>query len=231
MTRISALTSDVRMQTASIRAHCWRSASFFSAMVGTVFVLGFTWAWSKAIGFVLLMIVFPMVAVALLLTGIVFTIQGIKLAFAWPMSPRKRVMASLAVPAMFALGLAVAWHARVGGIVAGTAARLAVNQGQYLAIVETERQQARRRTSGFQEAAGVTYVVDHGPPLRVAFNPEGMLDNWSGIIFDPTHEVMRADGFDRSGRFRAPERITKLFGGDLVSCRHLWGDFFHCGFT
>lgn len=78
---------------------------------------------------------------------------------------------------------------------------------------------------------GVGLNVDRGPPLRVAFNPEGMLDNWSGIVFDPTGEVMQADGFDASGRFRAPDRITKLFGGDLVSCRRLWGDYYDCSFT
>ena len=59
-----------------------------------------------------------------------------------------------------------------------------------------------------------------------------MLDNWSGIIVDPTARVMEADGFDTAtGEFAAPEEVTKLFDGDLVSCRHLWGDYYSCSFT
>ena len=42
---------------------------------------------------------------------------------------------------------------------------------------------------------------------------------------------MLADGFDEQGRFHAPDRITKIFGGDLVSCRWLWGDYYTCSFT
>lgn len=98
---------------------------------------------------------------------------------------------------------------------------------------------AVRRGTSDQAAYGawrhdgaVTYVADAAPPRRVAFEPSGMLDNWSGIIWDPTHEVMKANGFDpHTGRFRAPERITKLFGGDLVGCRRLGGDWFDCSFT
>ncbi len=59
-----------------------------------------------------------------------------------------------------------------------------------------------------------------------------MLDNWSGIIYDPTGDVMLARGFDPvSGRFHAPDRITKLFEGDLVECRHLWSSYYSCSFT
>jgi hypothetical protein len=88
-----------------------------------------------------------------------------------------------------------------------------------------------RKPEWHAEQGGIIYNVDLGPPVRVAFHPEGMLDNWSGIIFDPTGEVMQADGFDARGNFVAPERITKLFGGDLVGCRHLWRDYYRCSFT
>ena len=79
---------------------------------------------------------------------------------------------------------------------------------------------------------GLDAIVDAGPPVRIAFmTSPGFLDNWSGIVFDPTGKVMLADGWDASGKFRAPEAITKLFDGDLVSCRHLWGDYYRCSFT
>ena len=106
---------------------------------------------------------------------------------------------------------------------------MTINRSHYEPIIEKAR--VDRNAAWFDEHRGVTYSVDLGPPVRVAFNPEGMLDNWSGIIFDPTGEVMKADGFDASGNFRAPEKVTKLFGGDLVSCRHLLDDYYACSFT
>ena len=42
----------------------------------------------------------------------------------------------------------------------------------------------------------VRYVVDSGPPVRVAFpQPGGILDNWEGVVFDPTGEVEKAVGW------------------------------------
>ncbi|MCR5871381.1 MULTISPECIES: hypothetical protein [unclassified Sphingomonas] len=85
---------------------------------------------------------------------------------------------------------------------------------------------------GRGEFRGVSYWIDPGPPVRVAFFPEGFLDNWSALIYDPTGEMMQADGFDPvTGKFRAADRVTKLFGGDLLWCRPIWGDYYECGFT
>jgi hypothetical protein len=79
---------------------------------------------------------------------------------------------------------------------------------------------------------GIPVIVEPGPPVRIAFMTDpGFLDNWSGIVFDPTGAVMQADGWDATGKFRAPASITELFGGDIVSCRHLSGDYYHCSFT
>ncbi len=79
---------------------------------------------------------------------------------------------------------------------------------------------------------GIQTIVEPGPPVRIAFmtNP-GFLDNWSGIVFDPIGAVMQADGWDATGKFRAPAAISKLFEGDLVSCSHLWGACYRCSFT
>lgn len=112
----------------------------------------------------------------------------------------------------------------------GTFSRLVVNQGHYEAIIAKVARE--RKAAWFEEDDGVIYSTDLGPPVRVAFNPAGILDNWSGIIYDPTGDVMKAKGFDpKTSKFYAPERITKLFGGDLVDCRHLWGDYYQCSFT
>jgi hypothetical protein len=109
-----------------------------------------------------------------------------------------------------------------------------VNRGHYEEIIAKVKRGHRSPSanSSFEEDGGVEYVVDAGPPVRVAFNPEGMLDNWSGIIFDPTGSVMLAKGFDpKTGKFAAPDRVTKLFGGDLVGCRRLGGSYYDCSFT
>lgn len=109
-----------------------------------------------------------------------------------------------------------------------------ISRGHYETIIAKVKRGHRSPggMSSFEEDGGVRYVVDDGPPIRVAFNPEGMLDDWSGIIFDPTGEVMLAKGFDAiTGKFSAPDRVTKLFGGDLVSCRHLSGNYYDCSFT
>lgn len=99
---------------------------------------------------------------------------------------------------------------------------------------ETQIAQARAGRDPCAQTADddIACYVDRGPPLRIAWitNP-GFLDNWSGIVFDPTGVVMQADGWDERGKWRAPDSVTRLFGGDLVSCRHLRGDYYVCAFT
>jgi hypothetical protein len=76
------------------------------------------------------------------------------------------------------------------------------------------------------------YVAE-GVPLRVAFPGDGIGDNWSGVVYDPTDQVRAARGWKRGkpGRYTAPPRVQKWFGGDLVTCSHLAGHFYRCGFT
>ena len=102
------------------------------------------------------------------------------------------------------------------GLAAGDLARLAVNRDLYETIIAENRTTTRAVSS--EDRDDVRYRVDAGPPIRVAFNPEGLLNNWSGIVFDPTGEVMLADGLD-------------LFGGNLVGCRHLWDSYYKCSFS
>ena len=81
----------------------------------------------------------------------------------------------------------------------------------------------------------IRYVVDGGPPVRVAFpQPGGILDNWEGIVFDPTGEVKKAVGWarvDGKQAFTAPKSVVSLFGGDIVSCAHIQGSYYRCWFT
>lgn len=62
--------------------------------------------------------------------------------------------------------------------------------------------------------------LDDGPPRRVAFAWDGLIDNWYGVVHDP-------DGQLRD----APEAHRNVFGGALVVCRALADDYYFCTFT
>jgi len=70
-------------------------------------------------------------------------------------------------------------------------------------------------------------VDESGGVLRIAFvTHPGVVDNWAGIIHDPSGEVALARSMGM-----APPHIRELFGGDIVACRHLLDDYFRCSFT
>jgi hypothetical protein len=142
----------------------------------------------------------------------------------------------LATPVLIVCAILMALPMTWMGSRVGTAAVLAVSQSHFSSIIKNARLMKRdgngENYTTYLKDDGVTYIVDFGPPVRVAFNPEGFLDNWNGIVFDPSGDVAKARGFNPvSGKFFAPENITNLFGGDLVQCRPYWGDFYECSFT
>jgi hypothetical protein len=84
------------------------------------------------------------------------------------------------------------------------------------------------------EASGIVFEVDAGPPRRVAFpQPGGIVDNWEGVVWDPTGVVRSATGWrdGRPGAYTAAPEARRLFGGDLVACRHVVDHFYRCWFT
>ena len=48
---------------------------------------------------------------------------------------------------------------------------------------------------------------------------DGMIDNWLGLCFDPTHDL------------ESVERNREIFGGDLIGSIHLWDNWYICSFT
>lgn len=95
----------------------------------------------------------------------------------------------------------------------------------------------RRRGASPDEAVHppLRYIVEPGPPLRVAFPlPGGILDNWEGVVYDPSDEISVAHEIrpDLSNwnepRFVA---IRLWFGGDLRYAEHVDGHFYRCWFT
>ena len=77
--------------------------------------------------------------------------------------------------------------------------------------------------------------LDDGPPVRVSFFWfRGVTDNWVGLVFDPTDEVMKANQFKRDwSNWNDPnlQGIKRLFDGDLYYAEHLSGHWYLCGFT
>jgi hypothetical protein len=206
-----------------------RLGTRFALLAAVPAIVGFVSSWSAGLGFLLLILAIPAAALILLTYALVSFIRGVKLGRQVE-TPKEKVLVIAAVPVGLACTLALAWPLLAAGSFGGSLSRLLVNQSEYEDIIK--KAQSHPRPDWFAEDKGVTYSVDVGPPVRVAFNPAGILDNWSSIIYDPTGDVMLAKGFDpKSGRFFAPDRVTKLFNGDLVSCRHLWGSYYDCSFT
>jgi len=203
-----------------------RSALFFGAMAAIPFAIGFGAAWGGALGFFLYLFGPLALLGILVLGGITYATLGI-IVLRRIASARDRVIVLLAAPVMLGLAIAVASPVLEVGRDTGTWTRLVLNRSHYDAIVKKVSDPPRELGTypPFEKDNGVEYIVDNGPPVRVAFNPDGILDNWSGIVFDPTGQVMMAD------RIATPEHITKLFGGDLVGCRHLSGHYYECSFT
>jgi hypothetical protein len=212
-----------------VREYLRPAGLFFATFLLVAFVTGVVAAFNDRFKFLMAFAGIPL-ALAVLAAGAVFLlIRGFRIAWHMP-DGFGQAVAVLASPLLLVATLAAALPVLWSGGHVGDLARLAINRDRYDAMVA--KVSVNPRTLSFENEAGLTYSVDPGPPVRVAFNPAGLLDNWSGIVFDPTGEVMLADGFDPdTGEFAAPDRITGLFGGDLVGCRHLWDSYYKCSFT
>lgn len=79
---------------------------------------------------------------------------------------------------------------------------------------------------------GVRFVVDSGPPLRVAFpQPGNVTDNWECVVHDPSGSLAAAVPRRQGGDRYPPPRLAGLFGGRLTGCEHLSGTYYRCWFT
>jgi hypothetical protein len=209
--------------------HLKRASRFFALIALVPLIIGFIGAWSAGFGFLLFILGVPAALVTLMVGAILWLFRGAKLPLPTGRI-RERALAVIIAPVLLAGTLMAALPLLKTGSFVGSFTRLMVNRGHYEKIISKARK--ARQPAWFEDDNGVTYSTDLGPPVRIAFNPAGMLDNWSGIIYDPTGDVMLAKGFDpKTGKFFAPDRVTKLFNGDLVGCRQLWGDYYDCSFT
>lgn len=80
---------------------------------------------------------------------------------------------------------------------------------------------------------GVSYRIESGPPIRVAFpQPVGIADNWGAVIHDPSDGVATAKGWgETNGDYTIRPDLQELWGGDIVSCSRITGQYYRCWFT
>lgn len=206
-----------------------RVGRFYGLIAAVPFIIAFIGAWSDGLGFFLFILGIPAAFIVLVVGSVMWFVRSY-----WHgrevHATREKFATYAAAPTLLVVTIGLSWPTLALGNYIGTMSRLMLNQGHYEAIIAKVR--ANPKPAWYQDDDGVTYSVHLGPPIRIAFNPAGMLDNWSGIIYDPTGDVMLADGFDpKTGEFAAPDKVTKLFNGDLVRCRRLWGDYYDCSFT
>lgn len=211
-----------------VRSEFW----FFLTILVCIFMAAAISEWDGALGFLLFLIGAPIVICAFVVGVLVFVWHGLKGALP-PLALTARLRTVAAVPALAAITVLLAPASCAAGHRAGMWSHFLAHRTRYDHIVaKIQRSAPPNATRWRTDESGVEYLADVGPPVRIAFDADGLIDNWTGIIFDPTGEVMFARGFDPvTGEFFAPERITKLFGGDLVGCRPLTGSYYYCSFT
>lgn len=83
------------------------------------------------------------------------------------------------------------------------------------------------------QAHGVRYIIERGPPVRIAFpQPVGVADNWGAVIHDPSDGVATARGWgSRPGEHTIRADLHELWGGDLLTCSRITGHYYRCWFT
>jgi hypothetical protein len=147
----------------------------------------------------------------------------------WRRGRLPAVLSSIATFIILGVGLALTLpHVAAAGDEFQFSRRFSKLRPQYEAIVARVASATPRQGGEFN---GVQYDVDAGPPLRVAFRqPGGIIDNWEGVVWDPSGVVRSAKGW-RNGTYTASPEAKALFGGDLVACRHVADHFYRCWFT
>ena len=104
-------------------------------------------------------------------------------------------------------------------------ARFRWHRSEYNRTVQALRQ-------GLPVPTTLQYLIDAGPPTRVAFPwPGGIIDNWCGAVYDPTATVTRVNVVPLFTPAWRSHEATQLFGGDMVFCRPLEEPYYLCCFT
>ena len=170
----------------------------------------------------LLSVVTPLVGGVLVLTGIGLVISGVMIGIKG--KSRIPLVTALVVAAITSTG----WFTPFGKTM-GAHYKLWREKDYYESVVAEVGDGTDKSRYSFP------VLVESGPPVRVAFYWGGILDNWHGIVNDPTGEVMKANLLNlKTWENRNDSEYTSvsmLFGGTLIRAQHLGGDWYLCWFT
>ena len=163
---------------------------------------------------------------------------GIWLAVLWRTRRASRRSSEVGLALAMPLGALVLWLAlphitRAGDQFLFTQ-RFATLHARYEALVAEVRRTGAPSPQTWTTRGGIQFQVDSGPPVRVAFlQPGGILDNWEGVVYDPTGRVTTATGWRAGvpGNYSAAPDVVGLFGGALVRCEPIEGAYYRCWFT
>ena len=180
-----------------------------------------------------LWILAPLVGVGYLALGVGLAGYTAWRSFGPARAPRSTVL--LALGAVLGLALGAVPLAQLGSVLTFRT-RYWLHHDDYSRIVDSVITARASKTDSLVEPnREERYYVDAGPPVRLAFiQPGGFLDNWEGVVYDPTGVVEAARGWSfASGEqeFTAPLEVRRLFGGDIVACGHIEGPWYRCWFT
>jgi hypothetical protein len=82
---------------------------------------------------------------------------------------------------------------------------------------------------------GIPYQSENEPEFRVSFSWGGIIDNWYGVIYDPSGKIMRCNESEpsllplqSSSDEKELHQIRMIFGGVLYKAEHL-GDHWYLG--
>ena len=91
----------------------------------------------------------------------------------------------------------------------------------------------RREATEIALSNGEKAYVSYASAGQSYFSLGGLADNHQGFVHDPSGQVDQARGWanGEAGRFTAPEEVRRLFGGDMLECAPVSGDWFYCTFT
>ena len=93
---------------------------------------------------------------------------------------------------------------------------------------------------------GISYDTEVDPAMRVSFSWGGIIDNWRGIIYDPTNELSKIaennqihiNSGERKQLTPDEERYIKetaelklLFGGVIYKVKKMGNNWYLCWFT
>ena len=92
-----------------------------------------------------------------------------------------------------------------------------------------EKQLAEAKELG-QVPRGQGHTEDGPPKLYAFYWYRGVVDNWAGVVYDPSGRIGKINEADGWDEIHAQE-LSRLFGGTFYRCQDVGGGWYICWFT